>query len=152
MKNLKTMPSLTWQFLANRTFKSPVSLNAFNLNVSIFFKTAINNVQILGRVGAHPQKRGNDEHPVVVFSLATNSSYRYETGDVSQKTEWHRVCVFKPTLRDMILNYMKKGNRVLVNGRLMYGSFTGEDGSLKNSTSIVADDIIFFQGKQELAP
>jgi len=35
---------------------------------------------LLGRVGADPQKRGSAEHPVVIFSLATHTNYKYETG------------------------------------------------------------------------
>lgn len=42
--------------------------------------TAVNNVTLLGRVGADPQKRGSTEHPVVIFSLATHTNYKYETG------------------------------------------------------------------------
>lgn len=41
---------------------------------------AVNNVILLGRVGANPQKRGTTEHPVVIFSLATHTNYKYETG------------------------------------------------------------------------
>lgn len=40
----------------------------------------MNNVTLLGRVGADPQKRGSDERPVVTFSLATHTNYKYETG------------------------------------------------------------------------
>lgn len=35
---------------------------------------------LLGRVGSDPQKRGSTEHPVVIFSLATHTNYKYETG------------------------------------------------------------------------
>lgn len=42
--------------------------------------TGINQVTLLGRVGIEPQLRGSDATPVVVFTLATNSNYRYETG------------------------------------------------------------------------
>lgn len=41
----------------------------------------INNVTLLGRVGADPQKRGSSEHPVIIFSLATHTNYKYETGN-----------------------------------------------------------------------
>lgn len=40
-----------------------------------FIYIAINKVTLLGRVGADPQKRGSEEHPVVVFSLATHQNY-----------------------------------------------------------------------------
>lgn len=47
--------------------------------MSIIF-AAINQVTLLGRVGADPQKRGNNEHPVVIFSIATHSNYKYMSG------------------------------------------------------------------------
>ncbi|XP_071877260.1 mitochondrial single stranded DNA-binding protein [Bombus fervidus] len=105
----------------------------------------INQVTLLGRVGGDAQKRGNEEHPVVIFSLATHSNYRYMNGDFVQRTEWHRICVFKPSLRDNVLNYLKKGQRIYVSGKITYGEFKDEDGNTKSSTSIIADDVIFFQ-------
>ncbi|XP_014211062.1 single-stranded DNA-binding protein, mitochondrial [Copidosoma floridanum] len=105
----------------------------------------INQVTLLGRVGAEPQKRGNEDHPVVVFSIATHINYKYEGGDLMQKTDWHRICVFKPNLRETVYNYMRKGQRVMVNGRLSYGEIKDEEGKMKSTTSIIADDIVFFQ-------
>jgi len=105
----------------------------------------LNQVTLLGRVGADPQKRGSEQHPVVVFSLATHTNYKYEGGDYMQRTDWHRVCVFRPNLRDTAYNYVKKGQRVLVNGRLSYGEIKDEEGNAKPTTAIIADDIIFFQ-------
>ncbi|XP_076273091.1 mitochondrial single stranded DNA-binding protein [Rhynchophorus ferrugineus] len=105
----------------------------------------INNVTLLGRVGADPEKKGSSEHPVVIFSLATHSNYRYETGEFVQRTDWHRIVCFKPGLRDSIATYLKKGQRVHVTGRILYGEVKGENGSTKSTTSIAADDVIFFQ-------
>ncbi|KAL3265252.1 hypothetical protein HHI36_009466 [Cryptolaemus montrouzieri] len=105
----------------------------------------INNVQLLGRVGADPQRKGSDQHPIAVFSVATHSNYRYESGEFLQRTEWHRVICFKPGLRETILTYLKKGQRVHVSGRITYGEVRGEDGKPKTTTAIAADDVIFFQ-------
>ncbi|RZF32844.1 hypothetical protein LSTR_LSTR009395 [Laodelphax striatellus] len=106
---------------------------------------SINHVTLLGRVGADPQKRGSDQHPVVVFSLATNTNYKYDSGDFSQKTDWHRICVFRPGLRDSVYSYLKKGQRVHVTGRLSYGEIKDEQGTARSTTSIIAEDVIFFQ-------
>ncbi|XP_018325678.1 single-stranded DNA-binding protein, mitochondrial [Agrilus planipennis] len=106
---------------------------------------SLNHVQLLGRVGADPQRKGSDDHPVVVFSMATNSNYRYETGEFLQRTEWHRVVCFKPGLRETILNYLKKGQRVFVTGRVTYGEVKGDDGKPRTTAAIAADDVIFFQ-------
>lgn len=53
------------------------------LKTHLFFVliVAVNNVTLLGRVGAEPQKRGSTEHPVVIFSVATHTNYKYETGN-----------------------------------------------------------------------
>lgn len=115
------------------------------LSFANFFKfLAINNVQLLGRVGGDPQKKGTEDRPVVIFSLATHLNYRYESGEFLQKTEWHRVVCFKPGLRDTIMNYLKKGQRVHVTGRITYGEIKGDDGSTRFTTAINADEVIFF--------
>lgn len=71
--------------------------------------------------------------------------YRNESGDWIQKVEWHKVIVFKQTLRESTTNYLTKGQRVLVNGKLAYGEIKDRDGVSRATTSIIADDIIFFQ-------
>ncbi|VEN37308.1 unnamed protein product [Callosobruchus maculatus] len=108
----------------------------------------INCVQLLGRVGADPQKKGSEERPIAVFSLATHTNYRYESGEFLQRTEWHRIICFKPGLRETILSHLKKGQRVHVTGRITYGEVKGEDGKPKSTTAIAAEDVIFFHSPQ----
>ena len=62
-----------------------------------------------------------------------------------QRTDWHRICVFKPNLRESVFTYLKKGQRVLVSGKITNGEFKDEVGATKSSTVVVADDVIFFQ-------
>lgn len=104
----------------------------------------INSVSLLGRVGADPIKRGSEEHPCVTFSLATHNNYKYESGDWVQRTDWHRIVVFKPQLSDSVQNYLKKGQRCMVMGKISYGEITDQEGKTRLSTSIIADDVIFF--------
>ncbi|KNC27899.1 Single-stranded DNA-binding protein, mitochondrial [Lucilia cuprina] len=105
----------------------------------------VNTVSLLGRVGADPQLRGNTAHPVVTFSLATHTNYKYENGDWAQRTDWHRVVVFKPNLRDTVMEYLKKGQRAMVQGKITYGEITDQQGNQKPSCSIIAEDVIFFR-------
>ena len=67
------------------------------------------------------------------------------TGETVQRTDWHKVCVFRPALRDTVYNYMKKGQRVLVKGKLYYGEIKDEEGKPRPTTSIIADEIVMFQ-------
>ncbi|XP_022906297.1 single-stranded DNA-binding protein, mitochondrial [Onthophagus taurus] len=137
------------------TFQKCASLNNVRTKASATMQEptkvekTLNAVQLLGRAGGNPQLKGSEQHPMVVFSLATHTNYRYESGEFLQRTEWHRVICFKPGLRDNIMNFLKKGQRVYVNGRITYGEIKGEDGSMKTTTAIQADDIIFFQQPQQ---
>lgn len=70
---------------------------------------------------------------------------RYENGDWAQRTDWHRVVVFKPSLRDSVMNYLRKGQRTLVTGKVTYGEITDHEGKSRLTTSIIADDVVFFQ-------
>lgn len=99
----------------------------------------------MGRVGADPVKRGSTENPVVTFSLATHNNYKYESGDWIQKTDWHRIVIFKPKLGDAVQNYLKKGQRCFVTGKISYGEINDQEGKTRSTTSIIADDIIFLQ-------
>lgn len=114
-------------------------------NITNNIEKTINQVTLLGRAGGNPQERGTAKHPVVVFSLATHINYKYESGEYMQKTDWHRICVFKPFLRENVSSHLKKGQRVLVNGRLSYGEYKDEEGNMKSTTAIIADEVIFFQ-------
>ncbi|KAL0839657.1 hypothetical protein ABMA28_016323 [Loxostege sticticalis] len=107
----------------------------------------INQVTLLGRVGADPQKRGSEEHPVINFPLATHFHYKYESGDILHRTDWHRVSIFKPGLRDTVYKYLKKGQRVYVTGKLSYGEVKLDDGQVRTASTVVADDVIFFQNQ-----
>ncbi|XP_013134819.1 PREDICTED: single-stranded DNA-binding protein, mitochondrial [Papilio polytes] len=108
----------------------------------------INQVTLLGRAGADPQKRGTEEHPVINFPLATHYSYKYESGDILQRTDWHRISIFKPGLRDTVYKYLKKGQRVYVTGKLSYGEIKLDDGQVRSASTVIAEDIIFFQNQQ----
>ncbi|UYV76248.1 SSBP1 [Cordylochernes scorpioides] len=118
------------------------------------WSAGINQVTLLGRVGANPQQKGGATNPVMTFNLATNTNYRHGSGEFRQKTEWHRITVFRPYLRDTVQNHLKKGHRVLIQGKLMYGSMKDANGNSFPTTTIAAawcrsergvgaDDVIF---------
>ncbi|KAM3858739.1 single-stranded DNA-binding protein, mitochondrial [Diretmus argenteus] len=116
---------------------------------SLTLERSINRVQLLGRVGQDPVMRQVEgRNPVTIFSMATNEMWRSgesETspGDVSQKTTWHRVSVFKPGLRDIAYQHVKKGSRILVEGKLDYGEYVDKNQVRRQATTIIADNIVF---------
>ncbi|KAM9824805.1 single-stranded DNA-binding protein, mitochondrial [Neosynchiropus ocellatus] len=119
-------------------------------DTSLLLERSINRVQLLGRVGQDPVMRQVEgRNPVTIFSLATNEMWRSgegemsTTGDISQKTTWHRVSVFKPGLRDVAYQYVKKGSRILVDGKLDYGEYVDKNQVRRQATTIIADNIVF---------
>ncbi|XP_023592638.1 single-stranded DNA-binding protein, mitochondrial isoform X1 [Trichechus manatus latirostris] len=106
---------------------------------------SLNRVQLLGRVGQDPVMRQVEgKNPVTIFSLATNEMWRsgesevYQMGDVSQKTTWHRISVFRPGLRDVAYQYVKKGSRIYVEGKVDYGEYTDKNNVRRQATTIIA--------------
>ncbi|XP_056132967.1 single-stranded DNA-binding protein, mitochondrial [Lampris incognitus] len=118
---------------------------------NLVLERSVNRVQLLGRVGQDPVMRQVEgRNPVTIFSVATNEIWRSgeggeanTPGDVSQKTTWHRVSVFKPGLRDVAYQYVKKGSRILVEGKLDYGEYVDKNQVRRQATTIIADNIIF---------
>ncbi|XP_069156171.1 single-stranded DNA-binding protein, mitochondrial isoform X2 [Procambarus clarkii] len=111
----------------------------------------VNQVMFLGRVGGNPEMRGTEQHPVVIFSLATHNNYR-KGEDLIQQTDWHRIAVFKPHLRETVHRYLTKGQRVMVQGRIGYLERRDPDNNslLMKTATIVADEVIFFN-KNEIS-
>ncbi|NWI38787.1 SSBP protein, partial [Picathartes gymnocephalus] len=115
--------------------------------------SAMNRVQLLGRVGQDPiMRQVEGKNPVTIFSLATNEMWRTgdsevgqgallflcTSGDVSQKTTWHRISVFRPGLRDVTYQYVRKGSRIFVEGKIDYGEYTDKNNVRRQATTIIA--------------
>ena len=80
----------------------------------------LNSVTIIGFVGADPQQRqarNNNGSKFTVLSVATQWSWKNTDDEWASKTEWHRVCVFRPRLAEYAATTIKKGSHVLVVGR-----------------------------------
>ena len=93
----------------------------------------VNKVILVGRAGKDPEARETGKGEAVAnISLATNSGY----GD-NEKTDWHRVTFFGK-LANTVIDYVKKGQELYVEGRISYSKYTGKDGVEKYSTSIIA--------------
>jgi len=77
----------------------------------------INQLTLMGRVGAPPEVRGTPSNPLTQFNLATLTRFKQGTATA---TVWHRVCVFRPSLRDTVMRSVAKGDRLFVQGKLAY--------------------------------
>ncbi|XP_074123819.1 single-stranded DNA-binding protein, mitochondrial [Sminthopsis crassicaudata] len=127
-------------------------------STNLVLERSLNRVQLLGRVGQDPVLRQSEgKNPVTIFSMATNEMWRSgesdtsQQSDVSQRTTWHRISVFRPGLRDLAYQYVKKGARVFVEGKIDYGEYTDKNNVRRQATTIIAENIIFLSdyGKEK---
>ncbi|XP_075458727.1 single-stranded DNA-binding protein, mitochondrial isoform X2 [Ascaphus truei] len=120
---------------------------------AMILERSLNRVQLLGRVGQDPvMRQAEGKNPVTIFSVATNEMWKTgesaafsqtATGDINQKTTWHRVSIFRPGLRDVAYQHIKKGARVYVEGKIDYGEYTDKNNVRRQATTVIADNIIF---------
>jgi len=85
-----------------------------------YFMAYLNLVTLVGFVGSDPeqrQARNNNGSKFTVLSVATQRSWKNTDDEWASKTEWHRVCVFRPRLAEYVAPTIKKGSHVLVQGR-----------------------------------
>ena len=93
----------------------------------------LNSVTIVGFVGADPehcQSRNNGAN-FTVLSVATQRSWKNAQDEWSSKTEWHRVCIFRPRLAEYVAQAIKKGSHVLVEGSLISSIYECPNGKGK---------------------
>ena len=99
----------------------------------------INKVELLGRVGADPEMRYTASGIAVTqLRLATD---RVRKGGESE-TDWHSIVVWDK-LAEACANYVEKGQRLYVAGRLAQNSWTGDDGQRRYRTEIHAQEVVF---------
>src|SRR4029077_12690200 len=100
------------------------------------FMSYLNSVTIIGFVGADPeqrQARNNNGSKFTVLSVATQRSWKNTDDEWASKTEWHRVCVFRPRLAEYVATTIKKGAHVLVQGSLVSTTYE-RNGEWKKSS------------------
>ena len=102
---------------------------------------SLNKVMLIGNVGNDPEIRATSSGVRVgKVSMATNRSWTDRAGQKKEKTEWHRLTFFG-RLVDIVEQYVKKGDRLYVEGRVEYSQTEG-DGGTKYWTDIVVTEMV----------
>jgi single-strand DNA-binding protein len=102
---------------------------------------SLNKVMLIGNVGNEPEIRATSGGTrVAKISLATNRSWPDRSGQQQEKTEWHRLTFFG-RLVDVVEQWVKKGDRLYVEGRIEYSQTEGEGGP-KYWTDIVVNEMV----------
>ena len=106
----------------------------------------MNKVILCGNLGADPEIRTtNGGTSVATLRLATNERLKTAAGDWEPHTEWHRVTAWGKTAENLA-QYKKKGDTILVEGRLQTRKWQDDSGADRYSTEVVADKVEFVGG------
>lgn len=108
---------------------------------------SFNKVIIVGNVGRDPEKRSTTSGKAVInFSVAVNNNTKLPSGDWKEETTWFRVVAFDK-LAERVADRAKKGNSVLVEGRIQTSEYTNKEGAKVNSWEVIASDVRFLDRK-----
>jgi single-strand DNA-binding protein len=114
---------------------------------------SLNKVMLIGNLGADPEVRSTPNGGrVATISLATSRQWNNQAGERQEKTEWHRVVLWNTKgggqLADIAERYLKKGDRVYVEGRIEYRTWEDREGNTRYSTEINAREMIMLSPRQ----
>lgn len=107
---------------------------------------SLNRAMILGNLGSDPEVRSTSSGTrVATLSVATNRSYTRRDGSEVDDTEWHQVTLWE-RLAEIAEEYLSKGDRVYVEGRLQTDEWEGDDGVTRQRTKIVGRRLLMLGG------
>jgi single-strand DNA-binding protein len=111
---------------------------------------SVNKVILLGNVGKDPEIRSLPSGQAVAsFSIATSDRYKDKQDQWQDRTEWHNLVAFGK-LADIIRDYVKKGNKLYVEGSLRTSSWDDKtSGQKKYKTEVIVSDISLLSGRGE---
>ncbi len=105
---------------------------------------SVNKVILIGTLGKDPELKYTPQGTAVTkFSMATNESFKdKQSGEWKERTEWHNIVCWMRTA-EVAAEYLKKGRKVYIEGRLTTRSWDDkETGQKKYMTEVVANDLV----------
>ena len=102
----------------------------------------LNKAMIIGNLTRDPEVKTTPQGTSVAsFSVATSFVWKDQSGQKQEKVEYHNIVAWRK-LADIIGQYLKKGSKVYIEGRLQTRDWTGQDGVKRYRTEIIADNMI----------
>lgn len=112
---------------------------------------SLNKVMLIGNLGADPEIRTTSTgNKVANFSLATGRQWNSASGEKQEKTEWHKCIAWNAKgsgLADIIERYVKKGDKLYVEGRIEYRQYEDKDKQTRYVTEINVREILLLGGR-----
>ena len=114
---------------------------------------SVNKVILIGNLGADPESRAfPDGGSICNISLATSENWKdKQTGERQERTEWHRV-VLRNRLGEIAQQYLHKGSKVYIEGRIHTRKWQDQQGQDRYSTEVVAQNMTMLDAKGDNAP
>lgn len=111
---------------------------------------SVNKVILLGNVGKDPEIRATGSGAIVAtFSLATTDRTKDQSGNWSDRTEWHNLVAFQRTA-EIVRDYVKKGSKLYIEGKIQTRSWDDKtSGEKKYRTEIIVNDLSLLSGRGE---
>lgn len=117
---------------------------------------SLNKVTLIGNLGADPEVRSTGGgQRVATLSVATSRQWSNAAGERQEKTEWHRVILWNTKfsqLADIAEKYLKKGDKVYVEGRVEYRQWEDREGNTRYTTEINGRELIMLSGRSGGGP
>jgi single-strand DNA-binding protein len=109
----------------------------------------LNKVMLIGNLGKDPEMKYTPSGmPVTTFSVAVSRSWRTPEGENREETEWFRVVAWQK-LAETCNEYLRKGMRVYIEGRLQTRKWTDQQGQERYTTEVVANEMVMLSGREE---
>ena len=109
----------------------------------------MNKVILIGNVGFDPELKDlGDGRSVVNVPLATSRKYKNKEGEYNEETEWHRLTFWSP-LAEIVDKYVKKGNKICVEGSIKSSKYTNSEGVEASSHSIIVRELELLGSKRD---
>jgi single-strand DNA-binding protein len=110
-------------------------------------KTLRNSVQLIGRLGKDPEIRTFEKGTkLATFSIATTDSYKNQKGEKVEDTQWHNIVIWGK-LAELAGKYLKKGNEVVIEGKLIHKAYESAAGEKKYFTEVNVNDFVLVGSK-----
>ena len=109
---------------------------------------SLNKATLIGNLGKDPELSYTPAGVAVAkFSIATNERWKDQEGNLQERTEWHNIVAWRK-LAEICGQYLKKGSKVYLEGKLQTRSWDDKNTGVKRyATEIVADDLIMLDSK-----
>jgi len=110
---------------------------------------SLNKVMLIGNLGGDPEiKEMSDGTKMAKFSIATTETYKNKQGEKVSNTDWHNIVLWRG-IAQVAEQYLKKGDSVLIEGKIKNRSWEDENGNKKYATDIQGDNMTMLGSKRD---